>query len=84
MNMDKLMAVVAICIATTTWADVTAPGLVTSEAVFWLDASTLTETAGTEIDSWADARGGSYPGVTTYSTGTEPNRRTVVAYAPEK
>jgi len=25
-----------------------------------------------------------YPGVTTYSTGTEPNRRTVVAYAPEK
>jgi len=23
-----------------------------------------------------------YPGVTTYSTGTEPNRRTVVAYAP--
>jgi len=25
-----------------------------------------------------------YPGVTTYSTGTEPNRRTVVAYASEK
>lgn len=24
------------------------------------------------------------PGVSTYSTGTEPNRRTVVAYAPEK
>ena len=23
-----------------------------------------------------------YPDVTTYSTGTEPNRRTVVAYAP--
>ena len=23
-----------------------------------------------------------YPGVTTYSTGVEPNRRTVVAYAP--
>ena len=25
-----------------------------------------------------------YPGVTTYSTGTEPNRRTVVAYDPNK
>ena len=25
-----------------------------------------------------------YPGVTTYSTGTEPNRRTVVVYAPEQ
>ena len=25
-----------------------------------------------------------YPGVTTYSTGVEPNRRTVVAYAPNK
>ena len=25
-----------------------------------------------------------YPGVTTYSIGTEPNRRTVVAYAPEQ
>jgi len=25
-----------------------------------------------------------YPGVTTYSTGTEPNRRTVVAYDPGK
>ena len=25
-----------------------------------------------------------YPNVTTYSTGVEPNRRTVVAYAPEQ
>ena len=25
-----------------------------------------------------------YAGVTTYSTGVEPNRRTVVAYSPEK
>ena len=25
-----------------------------------------------------------YPGVSTYSTGTEPNRRTVVAYDPNK
>ena len=25
-----------------------------------------------------------YPHVTTYSTGTEPNRRTVVAYDPNK
>ena len=46
----------------------TAPGFVTSDAVFWLDASALTETAGTELDSWADVRGGSHPGVTTYTT----------------
>ena len=46
----------------------TAPSFVTSDAVFWLDASALTETAGTELDSWADVRGGSHPGVTTYTT----------------
>ena len=49
----------------------TAPGFVTSDAVFWLDASALTETAGTELDSWADVRGGSYPTFTTYTT-TKP------------
>ena len=46
----------------------TAPDFVTSDAVFWLDASALSETAGTELDSWADVRGGSHPGVTTYTT----------------
>ena len=63
----------AICVATVlpSYADTTAPDFVTSEAVFWLDASALTETASTQLDSWADVRGGSYPGVTTY-TDTKP------------
>ena len=39
----------------------TAPSFVTSDAVFWLDASALTETAGTELDSWADAPRPQYP-----------------------
>ena len=50
----------AICVATApspSWA-ATAPDLVTNEALFWLDASTLDAAAGTELDSWADARGG--------------------------
>ena len=49
------------------WA-ATAPDLVTNEALFWLDASALDAAAGTELDSWADARGGSYPTVTTYTS----------------
>ena len=66
-----LMVFAAICVAATTWADVTAPGFVSNEALFWFDASVLTETAGTELDSWADVRGGSHPSVTTYTT-TKP------------
>ena len=72
MDARKLLAIVAaLCVTTIAWADVTAPGLVTNEALFWFDASALTETAGTELDSWADVRGGSHPGVTTYTT-TKP------------
>ena len=66
-------AIAAICVAMVSapsWA-ATAPGLVTNEALFWFDASALTETTGTELDSWADVRGGSHPGVTTYTT-TKP------------
>ncbi|MBP5510888.1 MAG: hypothetical protein J6Z49_08225 [Kiritimatiellae bacterium] len=37
---------------------VAAPSFVNDEAVFWLDASTLSLG---EINSWADVRGGSYP-----------------------
>ena len=72
MDARKLLAIVAaLCIATTAWTDVTAPSLVTDEALFWFDASALTETTGTELDSWADVRGGSYPTFTTYTT-TKP------------
>ncbi len=63
----------AICVAAAlpSYAETIAPNLVTSEALFWFDASALTETTGTELDSWADVRGGSHPGVTTYTT-TKP------------
>lgn len=58
----KLVLVTSVLCVTAasspSWA-ATAPDFVTSEAVFWLDASTLTETAGTELNSWADVRGGS-------------------------
>ena len=79
MNVKKLIAVaaglttkaLAAVVAASAMAALpsqaaTAPDFVTSEAVFWLDASTLSETVGTELNSWADVRGGSYPGVTTY------------------
>lgn len=64
------LVAVALCAASVR-ADVTAPDFVTNEALFWLDASALTETAGTQLDSWADVRGGSHPSVTTY-TATKP------------
>ena len=34
------------------------PEIVNKEATFWLDASTLEQAAGTELDSWSDVRGG--------------------------
>ena len=64
------LVVAALCAASVR-ADATAPDFVTNEALFWFDASALTETAGTQLDSWADVRGGSHPGVTTY-TATKP------------
>ena len=66
-------AIAAICVAAVvpSYAETIVPDLVTNEALFWFDASTLSAAAGTEIDSWADVRGGSYPGVTTY-TATKP------------
>ena len=66
-RVDVLIAGLSVLCAATARA-ATAPDFVTNEAVFWLDASALTETAGTELDSWADVRGGSYPSVTTYTT----------------
>ena len=71
MSMRKLTTITAAICAAAAMADTVAPGFVTDEAVFWLDASALDAAAGTELDSWADVRGGSYPGVTTYTT-TKP------------
>ena len=47
------------------------PEIVNKEATFWLDASTLEQAAGTELDSWSDVRGGGYPSLSTY-TSTKP------------
>ena len=69
-RMRKLMKFVMVCAATApspSWA-ATAPDFVTNEALFWLDASALDAVAGTELDSWADVRGGSHPTVTTYKS----------------
>ena len=64
----RLAFVVTALCAASVWADASAPDFVTDEAVFWLDASTLNAAAGTELNSWADVRGGSHPTVTTYTT----------------
>ena len=57
MSMSKIMAFAAACLAASlAQAKVAAPGFVADEALFWLDASTLDAAAGTELDSWADAR----------------------------
>ena len=61
----------AICVATApspSWA-ATAPDFVTSEAVFWLDASTLSQLPGQEVTSWPDVRGEGHP-----VASTAPNR----------
>ena len=44
------------------------PEIVNKEATFWLDASTLEQAAGTELDSWSDVRGGGYPSLSTYTS----------------
>lgn len=48
------------------------PEIVNKEATFWLDASTLEQAAGTELDSWSDVRGGGYPSLSTH---THPQSR---------
>ncbi|MBQ4198729.1 MAG: hypothetical protein II649_02485 [Kiritimatiellae bacterium] len=69
MRMRKLMKFVMVCAATAPSPSMAAaaPDLVTNEAVLWLDAATLGAEAGTELDSWADARGAEYPAAATYT-----------------
>ncbi len=65
----KRMFCLAMAGAAMAAAAVTAPDLVTNEALFWLDATTFSDVAsGTEITAWPDARGSSYPGVTSYKS----------------
>ena len=49
-----------ICVAMSALAGVSAPSFVTNEAVFWLDASTLSQLPGQEVTSWSDVRGEGY------------------------
>lgn len=42
-------------------AAVSAPSFVTDEAVFWLDASTLSQLPGQEVTTWPDVRGEGHP-----------------------
>ena len=67
-TVGKLIADLVVCVMGMSAAADVVTDMITSEAVFWFDASTLTAAAGTELDSWADVRGGSHPGVTTYTT----------------
>ena len=61
----------AICVATVPSPSLaaTAPDFVTNEAVFWLDASTLSQLPGQEVTSWPDVRGEGHP-----VASTAPNR----------
>ena len=63
---NMIAAVVACVMGMPAVADI-ATDMITSEAVFWFDASTLDVAVGTELDSWADVRGESYPAMMTYT-----------------
>ena len=67
-TVGNLIAAAVVCMTGTHAVADVVTDMITSEAVFWFDASTLTAAAGTELDSWADVRGGSYPTFTTYTT----------------
>jgi len=68
--MKKLSWLVATVAAAVTGGAlaVTVPETVTKESALWLDASTLTQAAGTQLDSWADARGAGRPTATSYKS----------------
>ena len=67
-TVGNMIAALVVCVMGMSAVADVATDMITSEAVFWFDASTLTAAAGTELDSWADVRGGSYPTFTTYTT----------------
>lgn len=71
MKATRLVAALAatICAAMSALAGVSAPSFVTEEAVFWLDASTLSQLPSQEVTSWPDVRGEGYP-----VASTAPNR----------
>jgi hypothetical protein len=62
-------AAAAMCAAALPSFAATAPDFVTSEAVFWFDASTLSQIPGEEVASWPDVRGEGF-----LVASTAPNR----------
>ena len=62
------VALVAAAIGVASSFAATAPSFVTDEAVFWLDASTLSQLPGQEVTSWPDVRGAGYPVATSCAT----------------
>jgi hypothetical protein len=66
----KLITAVFAAVGTSLFA-ATPPQFVQNEAVFWLDASTLTQLPGQGVDTWSDVRGEGYP-VATTSRGVNP------------
>ncbi|MBP5322060.1 MAG: hypothetical protein J6334_13870, partial [Kiritimatiellae bacterium] len=69
--MKRMTGVVALFASMMIAHAVDAPEWVADEAAFWFDASTLTEAAGTDLDTWSDVRGEGYPSLSTY-TSTKP------------
>ena len=65
---NLLFVVFVICVQTNfVFAGVSAPQFVKDEAVFWLDASSLTQLPGEDVTIWPDVRGGAYPTATSCS-----------------
>ena len=54
-RISAMLTVATIGAALTTLA-ATAPSFVTDEAVFWLDATTLSQLPGQEVTTWPDVR----------------------------
>ena len=80
MIMRKRIAVAAVAasVAFTTSA-ATAPSFVTDEAVFWLDASTLSQLPGEEVTSWPDVRGEGHPVASTVSGRVNPTMTSIAS-----
>ena len=65
------VALVATAISMAPTFAATAPSFVNTEAVFWLDATTLSQLPGQEVTTWPDVRGEGHP-VASTSRGVNP------------
>ena len=66
------VALVATAIGVASAFAATAPSFVNDEAVFWLDASTLSQLPGQEVTTWPDVRGAGHPIASTASGRVNP------------